>query len=201
MTLLGLIGYAAIWVSFGLGHSLLASRPMRRWVIERVGGGERLLYNVVAVLHLGLVLAGGRLLLGSAPSFDLPAWLRTAMMVGGIVGVLGLIAALRGYDLGRFSGMTQWRTGRADDLAAPSELLVTRGLHRYVRHPLYTAAILTLWSGASTLLGLSTAVLGTAYLLIGLRFEERKLLTIYGEAYRVYRRRVPALIPFRISFR
>ena len=34
-----------------------------------------------------------------------------------------------------------------------------------------------------------------AYLVIGMRLEERKLLARYGDAYRRYRDAVPALIP------
>ena len=186
----GYIGYGALWMSFALFHSLLASRPVRRAIIDRIGSAERLVYNLVAVLHLGVVLLGGRLLLAPEPAFDLPIWFGAALVTGVVVGSVGLVVVLLTYDLGRFSGLTQWRSGEADDLVRPTEPLVTNGLHAYVRHPLYTAAIVTLWGGASTPFGLSTAIFGTLYLIIGLRFEERKLLSIYGDAYRSYRQRV-----------
>ena len=191
----GYIGYGALWISFALLHSFLASRPVRRAIIDRVGPAERLVYNLVAVLHLGVVLLVGRLLLASDPPFVLPMWFDAALVTGSLVGSVGLVVVLRTYDLGRFSGLAQWRSGEADDLSRPTEPLVTNGLHGFVRHPLYTAAIVTLWGAASTPFGLATAVFGTLYLIIGLRFEERKLLSIYGDAYRIYRHRVPALLP------
>lgn len=192
---LGLLLYGTLWLSFALGHSLLASRPVRAAVIQRVGPAERLIYNLVAVLHLAIVLVGGRLLLGAAPAFEIPQALGVCLTAMGVVGAVGIAAALLGYDLGRFSGLTQWRTRRADDLVSPDAPLVITGLHRYVRHPLYTASIMALWGGAGTPLGLATAVFGTAYLAVGLRFEERKLLAVHGSVYAAYRERVPALLP------
>ena len=36
------------------------------------------------------------------------------------------------------------------------------------------------------------------YLALGTHFEERKLLALYGNDYRDYRDRVPALIPWKV---
>ena len=71
----------------------------------------------------------------------------------------------------------------------------TDGLHARMRHPLYTAGLLILWGLASSEAGLATAVWGTLYFLIGARCEERRLITLFGDAYRDYRQRVPAFLP------
>jgi len=188
--------YAGAWVSFALVHSLLASRPMRRLLIARLGRGERLFYNAVALIHFGIVLTIGWVLLHDQPGFGFPVPLRAIMLVVSATGLIGIVVVLRAYDLGRFAGTTQWRTRTPDRLGSADEPLVTGGLHRYVRHPLYTMAILALWGGATAPLGLTTAVFGTAYLWIGLRFEERKLIAVYGTAYLNYREAVPSLVPF-----
>ena len=39
----------------------------------------------------------------------------------------------------------------------------------------------------------------TLYILVGIQFEERKLLKEFGQAYADYRRGVPMLIPFTKS--
>ena len=61
--------------------------------------------------------------------------------------------------------------------------MATRGLHRYVRHPLYSALFLCLWGLVQDPLSLATALWGSLYTLIGTYFEERKLISLYGEAY------------------
>lgn len=189
-----LVLYALLWASFGVGHSLLAARPVRRIVLAAAGRWERLLYCAIAALHLAVVLQLGRRLLGDHAPFDLPGPVRfvaaAAVVVGGLLG----IAALAGYDLPRFIGLAQLRSGRAEDLdSAPP--LHTSGLHRHIRHPLYTALLLVLWGGATTPLGLATALCASAYLAIGMRLEDAKLRAVHGAAYEAWRRRTPALLP------
>jgi len=71
------------------------------------------------------------------------------------------------------------------------------GLHRYVRHPLYSAVFLVLWGAVWSPLGLMTAFFGSIYLVIGAWLEERRLIARYGDDYAAYRARVPAFIPWR----
>ena len=52
-----------------------------------------------------------------------------------------------------------------------------------------------LWGGAISLLGFWTAIWGTLYLVIGSRFEERKLVNIYGDDYQRYQQDVPQFFP------
>ena len=73
----------------------------------------------------------------------------------------------------------------------------TRGIHRYVRHPLYSAMFLMFWGRAFDEAALMTALWATLYLVIGTRFEERKLLQIYGEDYARYSAAVPRFLPLR----
>lgn len=182
--------YACLWLSFAAGHSLLAGDTLKRWF----GAGYRLAYNAIALLHLAaILLLGGLWLATDAVSFVRPTWLLAVQMVMIVAGLVILAIALRGYDLGLFAGTQQLRTGRDDD----DENARLDGLHRYVRHPLYSGALLVLWGMVGGEFTLATAIWSTAYFWVGSRFEERRLVARYGAVYRAYQIRVPAFVPWR----
>ena len=74
--------------------------------------------------------------------------------------------------------------------------------YRYVRHPLYVGFLMTFWSVPVMTFGRLLFALGlSAYILIGIAFEERDLLLQFGERYRAYRQQVGMLIPRVWAFR
>ncbi len=197
MTLADHLLYALLWLSFGAGHSLLARPRVRAWMAGRVGSAERLVYNAIATLHIAVVLGVGLALSSGGSGWAPPAWLSGAQWALALVGLGVLAAAMREYDAGRFLGTWQLRHGVGPDEDDAGEGLVTAGLHRYVRHPLYSGALALLWGLAQSDFGLATALWGSLYFLVGSRFEERELLRRFGRAYADYRARVPAFVPWR----
>lgn len=76
--------------------------------------------------------------------------------------------------------------------------LQINGIHRYMRHPLYTGTIMVVWGFCFLfpyLNNLIAVILLTLYVIIGIRFEEKKLITEFGNKYVDYMKKVPALIP------
>ena len=72
---------------------------------------------------------------------------------------------------------------------------VAPALYRIVRHPIYLGWLLILWASPIMTVTHLFAALGlTAYILIGVRFEERDLARELS-CYRQYQRKVPMLIP------
>lgn len=183
--------YALGWASFGFVHSVLAAESVKGRL--RLGRWHRLAYNGFAAVHLGAIWWLGRSLLGDSPPLGLAPELRWAGDALTLTGLIVIGVALLGYDRGRFLGTTQLRQ---PDAAEDEELRID-GLHRYVRHPLYSGLFLVLWGHAQSEFALTTAIWASVYLLIGTYFEERRLLDRYGEAYRSYRAVTPAYIPWR----
>jgi protein-S-isoprenylcysteine O-methyltransferase Ste14 len=72
----------------------------------------------------------------------------------------------------------------------------TPGLYKYVRHPIYLGSLLVFWPVAHMTVGhlLFSSVM-TAYMFIGVYFEERDLVRTFGASYEEYQRKVPMILP------
>jgi protein-S-isoprenylcysteine O-methyltransferase Ste14 len=112
------------------------------------------------------------------------------MLVGQGLAVLLLLVSLLQTDVLSFAGLRQLM-----DEETPGKL-VTGGFYRLVRHPLYFFALLVLWlRPAASLNSFVLALALTGYLLVGMLFEERKLLREFGRAYAEYKSVTPMLLP------
>lgn len=195
MSIFVIILALAIW---GVVHSVTASHFFKDMMRGMVGAGGmrlyRLGYNVFSVLSFAPILYLAWIL-PNQPLYDVPAPWRYVMMGGQAVSLLLLFAAFLQTDALSFVGLRQL-FGAGEQAAGQ---LVTRGLYRAVRHPLYTFSMAFLWLSPSVSQNSFALYLGiTLYFVIGAYFEERKLLRDFGDAYADYKRRTPMLIPVRL---
>ena len=185
--------YGLAWASFGCLHSLLSGDRLN----TLFGPYARLFFNLIALVHLGLVFTIGSRIFANYSSFGFPEPVVWALLIGKGLGWVLFALALRHYDLSLLIGTKQVRDAQTKEGSVSVEPLHTVGFHRYIRHPLYAAAIVILWCGVDAPMGLATAVWGSLYLIVGAAFEERRLIRLYGESYQTYRQKVPSFIPWR----
>lgn len=181
------------WLTYCALHSLLASSSCKAWVAHRKPHwmpAYRLGFNALAVATLLPVL--WLLYAGQG------AWLwRWQGVAGWLMNGLALVAVLcffystRAYDMAEFFGTRQIR----EQFTEEHQGFTLSGFHRFVRHPWYSISLVLIWTRDMNEPLLATALVLTAYFVVGSRLEESKLVAHFGESYRVYMKRVPALIP------
>ncbi len=180
-------------------HSLLAA-DKAKMVWQQVGLPRtyyRLIYNtffVAFTIWLGYYF----LKLDSTTFVSWSWWFRGPAALGLLIGCWIARAALRQYNLSEFIGTQYLQSNTQNHFGE----LNTTGWNARVRHPLYLATVIILWS----IVGiwpqwrcLLVASISSLYLIVGIRLEERKLIAHFGDVYQQYQKSVPMLFPrFRL---
>jgi protein-S-isoprenylcysteine O-methyltransferase Ste14 len=109
--------------------------------------------------------------------------------VGALLTVVGVTFAIWArYKLGR-----NWGPNAKED-----SVLVTSGPYAYVRHPIYTGAMLALFGSALTgsMVAVVMFMISIIFCLRRIRKEERMMLGLFPGQYSAYERRTKQVIPF-----
>jgi methanethiol S-methyltransferase len=201
------VGAAAPWaqalgtdllliVLFGVQHSVMARRGFKRWWTRMVPAAvERSTYVVATCIVLALMFWFWVPI--EAPIVWQVEHGAGAALLWGLFGLGWLLVLLSTFLLNHFElfGLHQV-FARLKGRAMPEAQFRTPLLYRWVRHPLYLGLLLSFWSVPVMTAGRLVFALGfSAYILIGIAFEERDLLQQFGERYRTYREQVGMLIP------
>jgi protein-S-isoprenylcysteine O-methyltransferase Ste14 len=182
---------------YGVVHSLLAALWVKNRARRALGGAAyarfyRLFFSIMGGVTFLPILALVALL-PDRPIYAVPAPWSVLMVVLQAAAVAGIAVGVLQTGAMRFVGIQQVFRPAAQEA---SETLITGGLYRLVRHPLYTFSMLFLWLTPVMTWNILALNLGlTAYMLAGSIFEEHKLVEQFGQAYLDYRRRTPRIIP------
>ena len=185
-----LTGY---WILFCVVHHITATEKCKSIFQVRMGAGfryYRLIYTSLALVSFVFVLFKQFSI--KSDRLEIVPWFK--YFVGtplGILGICVMFASIRKYFF-KLSGIGVFYARQQ-----PASLEFD-GVHQYIRHPLYLGTLLLIWSlflFFPLLTNLMAFLVMTTYVLIGIRFEEKKLLLIFGEIYKKYRDKTPGLIP------
>jgi protein-S-isoprenylcysteine O-methyltransferase Ste14 len=173
----------------------MARRSFKAWWTKIVPGPvERSTYVLVATLLLALLCWQWRAMPGEVWNVTDP----TGVLIIQIVFFLGwgiLLAATFMIDHFDLFGLRQvflFATGKP----YTEREFMTRGFYSYLRHPIMFGFIVAFWAAPVMSVGhLVFSIATTAYIFIGIAFEERDLLVSLGEPYRAYRMRVSMILP------
>ena len=163
-------------------------RPTEGAVAADAGSRSLLISSIWLGVALGFALAilvpSAAFISGRRPLF----YLGIAFMLGGL--------ALRWYSI-RVLGKSFTYTVAI----RPGQEVVEAGPYRWIRHPSYAGALLTVFgvlvcmTNPLAFLGILPTLAGYAY---RIRVEERALVRSLGEPYRSYMQRTKRLVPFLV---
>jgi protein-S-isoprenylcysteine O-methyltransferase Ste14 len=194
---LALLINTGLMLIFGLQHSIMARARFKRWLTRLVPpSAERATYVLASSLALSLLLWQWRPMPQVLFSVTQPAW-ALALTVGSAIGWLGVPAASLLIDHFELVGLKQAFA------AFQRRTLTSRGfltplLYKYVRHPMMSSLLLGLWLTPHFTLGHLVLALGlTLYVVIGVHYEERALVALFGTEYQSYQSSTPRFLPIR----
>ena len=113
--------------------------------------------------------------------------------------IAGLALILSGFTIILVAHFTLGRAYSSTLVIRKDHQLVTHGIYRFARHPIYLGAIMICMGvpvHASSLRGLLTMLALIPVLLIRIRIEERLLSEAFGDAHQIYMDSTRKLIPF-----
>jgi protein-S-isoprenylcysteine O-methyltransferase Ste14 len=179
---------------FAIQHSIMARPAFKRWWAGTLPVAcQRSTYVLLSSLILLLLFWQWR-------PIPTPIWRidgMAAWLLAGIywLGWLIVFASTFMIDHFELSGLRQaFSVLRGTEL--PGQSFRTPLLYKIVRHPIMLGLLLAFWATPEMTAGhLLFAVMSTAYILVGVQFEERDLIAEFGATYERYCQRVPMLLP------
>jgi methanethiol S-methyltransferase len=181
---------------FALQHSGMARQGFKRvWTKIVPTQVERSTYVLAASLALCAVVYFWQPMPLVIWNVEAPAGriVLQGLFWAGWVLVLAATFLLGHFDL--FGVRQVWLYSRGNTYEPPE--FAMPGPYKLVRHPLYLGFIVAFWSTPRMTLGhLYFAGVTTAWILLAIQLEEKDLVTIHGESYKVYRSGVSMLVPW-----
>lgn len=186
------------WILYALLHSIFAAPKWKKIMQEKMKQNfkyYRILYSVFAFISLSIIIVYlfriKSIILWEANSIEIVIAITCLITSGSL-----MIFFIRNFFFDLSGADIFLKTKKP-------QMLIKTNLYKYVRHPLYTATLVFIWSiffWQPLLSNLISCICITVYTIIGISYEEKKLIKDFGESYIQYRNETPMLIPKFINF-
>ncbi|MDR3666640.1 MAG: hypothetical protein P4L35_07355 [Ignavibacteriaceae bacterium] len=212
------------FILFAFLHTILASFKFKSIIALRIGSAMafyRLAFNIFSLLFL--IYMYEYLPRPDVELFDLKYPWDIVILIPQFLALAGIIWTFRFFSLYEFIGLAQikrWIDGKfvtvreetkpafgeqadvsndikiSEDVYDEKLTLKIEGPYKVVRHPLYLFVIICLiFRPTMDLFYFVFLIFLIVYFYVGTFYEEKKLVTIFGDQYRKYQNSVPRLFP------
>src|SRR5659263_353992 len=180
---------ALLWTGYCALHSFLISiwftNLMKRSLMENYAF-YRLFYNAVALilfvpLYLYTIQTKSEVIITYSIPFTIIRYLLISFSI-----LLSLKAFFFDYDYLTFFGIRQMFDFGKKKSQDYSGGIRKKGLLGIIRHPLYFGVLIFIWCQTFRVTDIVVNTVLTAYIIIGTRLEEKKLVLEFGDTYIKY---------------
>ena len=191
----------SLFFVFAISHSIFASHKFKLALTSKLGNKiafYRMFYNVSSILFFLFIYK-----VSPKPDYiiyDLNFPFDILIVVLQIASGIMLLWTSKFINMREFLGLTQIKrftegTYTTDDLDEKLELRI-EGAFKYSRHPIYLfSSLFLILRPTMDFFYLIFLINMLLYFYIGSYFEEKKLVTIFGDEYRQYQKDVPKIFP------
>src|ERR1035437_5276047 len=185
------------FIIFALLHSFLASFKVEFFLTQRIGSMMafyRLAYNIIFLWFFFYLYES--LPRPDVELFELKFPWDIIILIPQFLALGGIIWTFRYFSFSEFAGISQIKRWMAGDVFDEKLTLKIEGPYKVVRHPLYLfTSVFLILRPTMDLFYLVFLIFLIAYFYVGSFYEERKLVSAFGDQYRKYQESVPRLFP------
>jgi protein-S-isoprenylcysteine O-methyltransferase Ste14 len=135
---------------------------------------------------------------------NIPLWLKNPFsplqLISWTFLFFSILFVVQGFYLLRKLGGSTGRETGSENLPFENTVnLVTDGLYKYIRHPMYSSLLLLAWGAFLkhvTIYAIAAVLITTGFLVVTAKIEERENIAFFGSRYREYIKRSKMFIPY-----
>ncbi len=194
----------SLFFIFAISHSILASHKFKQKLTAKLGDRiafYRMFYDISSILFFLFIYK-----ISPKPDYiiyDLSFPFDIIIVLLQILSGIALLWVSKFINMREFLGFSQIKRFskkryNTDDLDEKMELR-TDGIFKYSRHPIYLfSSLFLILRPTMDFFYLIFLINMLLYFYIGSYYEEKKMLTIFGDAYKNYQMNVPRIFPIKL---